>query len=283
MRSCLLVAVLAVLLLALTANAAQPGGWEQEAGFELLFNQGYYSPNWAGDEKTSGALTASIGHRAQRQFTGVLRLEHELELAFGQQLTRNSATWTASKSEDKLNLDELLRFTLGLWVDPLVLVQARSQFLDGRDPQETQWFNPVQLLEAAGFGRKFFDDEVRTLTSEFGAAARQVFDRLDTLTVSDAGLSWTTAYRTRFFSPNAGYATRLALYKPLVAFGTDTELGTLPQADWRHELSARFNKVLSGKVFAQVLFDDRVDDTPRLKQTLGLGLSLAWPATAEQE
>ncbi|MFO7675970.1 MAG: DUF3078 domain-containing protein [bacterium] len=272
--------LLAALFAALTAvaAAAEPGGWEQHAGFELLFNQGYYSTNWAGDEKTSGSLTASLGHRAQRQFTTVLRHEHDLNLAFGQQLTRDSTAWTASKSEDKVNLDELLRFTLGLWVDPLILGQFRSQFLDNRDPAKTYWLNPAQFLEAAGVGRKFFDDSTRTLTSEFGAAARQLIDAADTLTVSDAGLTWITAFRTRVFLPNAGYATKLTLYKPLVAFGTATELGTWPHVDWQHELSARFNKVISGKVFAQLLFDDRVDETPRLKETVGLGLSLAWPA-----
>lgn len=274
-----LIAVLAVLVLAGPAGAGEPGGWKQQAGFELLFNQGYYSSNWAGDEKTSGALTASLNHLAHRQFTRRLRFEHEAELGFGQQLTRDEEGWTASKSEDKVNLDELLRFTLGLWVDPLVLVQVRSQFLDNRDPDATYWLNPTQLLEAVGVGRRFFDDPVRTLTSEFGAAARQLFDRADTLTVSDAGLSWITGFRTRVFSPNAGYATRLTLYKPLVALGSADELGTWPQVNWQHELSARFNKALSGKVFAQVLFDDRVDETPRLKQTIGLGLSLAWPGT----
>jgi hypothetical protein len=265
-------------LLALLTAAAEPGGWAQHAGFELLANQGYYSPNWAGDEKTSGALTASLGHRARRQFTTKLRFEHEVALAFGQQLTRDSTAWTASKSEDKVNLDELLRFTLGLWVDPLILGQLRSQFLDNRDPAKTYWLNPAQLLEAAGVGRRFFDDSTRTLTSEFGAAARQIIDAADTLTVSDAGLTWITAFRTLVFSPNAGYTTKLTLYKPLVAFGTATELGSWPQVDWQHELSARFNKYLSGKVFARLLFDDRVDETPRVKETVGLGLSLAWPA-----
>lgn len=277
----LLTVLLAVLCLAGPARAEEPGGWTQRAGFELLFNQGYYSANWTGDEKTSGALTASLAHGATRQFTPRLRFEHAADLAFGQQLTRDDSVWTASKSEDKVNFDELLRFTLGFWVDPLLLVQARSQFLDNRDPAVTRWLNPAQFLEAAGVGRRFFDDSVRTLTSELGAAARQLIDRADSLTVSDAGLSWTTAYRTRLFSPNAGYATRLTLYKPLFAFGTADDLGTWPQTDWQHEISARFNRVLSGKVFAQLLFDDRegMDETPRFKQTVGLGLSLAWPAT----
>lgn len=266
-------------LLAIAATAAEPGPWKQQAGFELLFNQGYYSPNWAGDEKTSGSLTATLGHRAGRQFAPAVRFEHEAGLAFGEQLTRADSVWVTSKSEDKVNFDEAVRFTLGFWVDPLLLVQLRSQFIDTRDPDATRWLNPLQLLETAGFGRKFYDDSTRTLTSELGAAARQLFDAADTLTVSDAGVSWNTAFRTLVFTPNAGYSTKLTLYKPLVAFGANTELGTWPQVDWQHELSARFNKVISGKVFAQALFDDRVDETPRLKETVGLGLSLAWPAT----
>lgn len=280
MRTGTIFAALAVL--ALAATAAEPGPWEQQAGFELLFNQGYYSTNWQGDEKTSGSLTASLDHLAQRQLASAVRFEHEMALAFGEQLTRRDSAagggWESSKSEDKVNLDEALRFTLGFWVDPLLLVQLRSQFLDNRDTSQTRWLNPLQLLETAGFGRKFYDDSTRTLTSELGAAARQLFDAADTLTVSDAGVSWTTAFRTKVFSPNAGYSTRLTLYKPLLAFGTNTELGTWPLVDWQHELSARFNKFLSGKVFVQVLFDELVDPDVRLKQTLGMGLSLAWPA-----
>jgi hypothetical protein len=257
-------------------------GWVQKAGFELLFNQGFYSDNWTGDEKTSGSLTASLGHTAQRQLADPVRLEHELALAFGEQAARRDSAsgggWEVNKSEDRIRLDDALRFTLGLWVDPLLSIQLKSQFVDKRDTTQMYWVNPVQLLEAAGFGRKFFDDSTRTLTSELGAAARQLFDRADTLTVSDAGISWITALKTIVGSPNADYASRLTLYKPLLNLGGETELGTWPQVDWEHTLSARFNKVLSGKVYVQLLFDEIVDQDIRFKQTLGMGLSLAWPS-----
>ena len=250
-----LCALMLVSLVAAPAVFAQngPEGWIQKAGFELLFNQSFYSDNWTGDEKTSGSLTASLGHTAQRQFADPVRFEHEMALAFGEQATKQDENagggWDVNKSEDKIRLDDVLRFTLGLWVDPLLSVQLKSQFVDKRDTTQMLWINPVQLLAAVGFGRKFFNDSTRTLTSELGGAARQLFDRADTLTVSDAGISWITAFKTIVGSPNADYASRLTLYKPLLNLGGEAELGTWPQVDWEHTLSARFNKVLSGKIY----------------------------------
>lgn len=271
-----------MLALALGFALVPAAGWEQKAGFELLLNQGYYSDNWQGDERTSGSITASFGHLAARQLSGIVRFEHDAGLAFGQQLRElDSAAgggWQVSKSEDNIRLDELLRFTLGGWVDPLASLQLKSQFTDARD-SGLLFLNPLQLLETFGGGRKFYDDSSRTLTSELGAAARQAFDRRDTvLLLADAGVSWTTLFRTVVFTPNAGYMTKLVMYKPLLVLSGNGDPGTWPQVDWVHELSARFNKVLSGKVFAQVLFDERISERPRLKQTLGMGLSLAWPA-----
>jgi len=293
--------VMSVLILALLVSpgTAQddeasnvPGPWAQKVGFELMFNQGFYSSNWQGDEKTSGSLTAALGHTAKKQLARQFRFEHDMALAFGEQATRQEGdTWDVSKSEDKIRFDELLRFTLGFWVDPLASVQLKSQFFstetDSAGHDQMHWLNPLQLLETAGVGRKFFDTEARTLTSEFGAAARQLWDvTAEPDQVVDAGLSWITAFRSILGSPNAEYKTRLTLYKPLVAFQTGGNLGTLPEMDWENAVSARFTKALSGKLYIQMLYSDRdlADGkiaSPRVKQTLGLGLSLAWPSTEE--
>ena len=67
---------------------------------------------------------------------------------------------------------------------------------------------------------------------------------------------------------------------------TGGDLGTLPEVDWENEVNARFTKALSGKLYVQMLYSDRdlaegETASPRLKQTLGLGLSLAWPSGEE--
>jgi hypothetical protein len=220
-----------------------------------------------------------LGHIASRQMNEKMKLEHDLGFAFGQLLSLDTLTdrWTPSKSEDKVKLDDVLRFTLGMWVDPLISFGLKSQFIDAT-AAPTMYLNPLELLETGGVGRRFFDDSTRTLTSQFGVAARQVFNARDTLTVSDAGVSWITALRHIVFSKDAEYTTRLVAYKPLLRFGAGEELSTWPVLDWEHAVTARFNKALSGKVYAQMLFDDGIDESPRLKQTLGMGLSLAWPS-----
>jgi hypothetical protein len=289
--------VIPVLILVLLMNPAlaqdgessnEPGTWVQKLGFELMFNQGFYSTNWQGDEKTSGSLTATLGHTAQKQLARPFRFEHDVALAFGEQAIRQEdETWDMSKSEDKIRFDELLRFTLGFWVDPLASVQLKSQFFSTDTSEQMHWLNPLQLLETVGVGRKFFDTEARTLTSELGVAARQLWDQTaEPDQVADAGVSWISAFRTILGSPGAEYKTRLTLYKPLVAFQTGGDLGTLPEVDWENDVSARFTRVLSGKLYVQMLYSDRglaegETASPRIKQTLGLGLSLAWPSAAE--
>ena len=144
-------------------SVTELGPWTQKVGFELMFNQGFYSTNWQGDEQTSASLTAMLGHTAQKQLVRVVRFEHDMGLAFGEQATRGEdETWEISKSEDKIRFDELLRFTLGFWVDPLASVQLKSQFFSVAtvdSVEKMHWFNPLQLLETVGVGRKFFDTE----------------------------------------------------------------------------------------------------------------------------
>jgi hypothetical protein len=268
---------LLLLAVALVAPLAAQG-WTQKLGFDLIFNEGYYSDNWTGDEKTSGSLTATLGHAAGIQIAKPVRFDHAGVFAFGQQLTqRDSVTWDRSKSEDKVQLDEVLRFTLGAWVDPLASVQLKSQFIDQSDATKTRWLNPLQLLETMGAGRKFYDDSTRFLTSQLGFAARQLWST-PTPMVADAGLSWMTNFKTIVFSKNASYLTQLTVYEPLLAFTTGTTLKRTPQVDWQHELSARFNRALSGKLFFQLLYDENVTSAVRFKQTLGMGLSLTWPS-----
>lgn len=267
-----------VLMLVLV-SIALAGPWDQKLGFELLLNEGYYSSNWQGDERTSGSASATFSHLAQNQVASRLRFEHDLALAFGQQVQQDTGPdeeFQVSKSEDRIKLDDILRFTLGAWVDPLINVQVKSQFLDLREEQ-TRYVNPLLVLEMAGVGRKFYDDSTRTLLSQVGFAARQSFDAAaETTLVSDAGIGWTSTFRTRVFSPNATYSSKLGLYKALLALGGSDEVSGLPTVDWEHELTARFSKAISGKVYVQLLFDEGIVDALRLKQTMGLGLSLTW-------
>lgn len=267
-----------VLILAGIAAAQADNAWQQKFGFSLMLNEGYYSDNWAGEEKTSGSATASIDHAAQKQLARALKFEHAIGLAFGQQVTdEDTLGWQWSKSEDKIRLDEVLRFTLGLWVDPYVSGALKSQFIDGRDTTVERYIHPVELLEAAGVGRTFFESEQRMLKSQLGAASRQLFDELDTLgTVADAGVTWSTDFRTQLGTPEAGYSSKLVLYKPLVSFGSGHPVGTWPQLDWQHELGAKIGKYITAKAFVNLLYDEIVHDKLRLKQTLGLGLSYAW-------
>jgi hypothetical protein len=267
-----------LLVLAGLAAAQDNAAWQQKLGFSLLLNEGLYSTNWQGDEKTSGSITASVDHAAQKQLAPALKFEHAVGLAFGQQVADEGDNgWQWSKSEDKIRLDEVLRLTLGIWVDPFVSAALKSQFIDGRDTTTERYVHPLELLEAAGVGRTFFDSEARALKSQLGAAARQLFDDLDTLgTVADAGLTWSTDFRTRLGTPDAGYSTKLVLYKPLVSFGSGHPVGTWPQLDWQHELNAKIGKFITAKAYVQLLYDEVVDDKLRFKQTLGLGLSYAW-------
>ena len=272
-----LIAAIVALTTALLSAREPAGPWQQKLSFELLLNEGYYSSNWTGSEQTSGSATATLSHTAAKQLAEKLRFEHGLDLAFGQLLSYDTLAdkWSPSKSEDQIRLDDLLRFTLGLWVDPLLDFQLKSQFVDAT-AAPTECFNPVDLLETGGVGRKFFDDSTRTLSSQVGASAHQLFNARDTATISDVGVSWISAFRTIVFSQDAEYSTKLVLYKPLFNLGGGGEIGTWPQLDWEHALTARFNKALSGKAYVQLLYDENIDKNLRFKQALGLGLSLAW-------
>lgn len=277
-----------LIILMLTAAApAQDtvGKWNQNLTFDLLLTEGYYA-NWSGDERSYGSLNAQMNHIAAGQMTERTRYEHKIDIAFGQQIRQDSVTgsWRRDKSDDRIQANELLRFTLGAFVDPLVSFQFKSQFVDSRD-SVGRYLNPLEMLETVGVGRRFFDDSTRTLSSQLGASCRQSFDGFDTLgMVVDAGVSMEALFRTVVFSKNAEYSTTLVVYKPLVVLGGSRTVGRWPQVDWQHKLSARFTTNLSGNINVLILGEDNPSATGalvlRLKQTLGMGLSLAWPTNS---
>ena len=216
------------------------GKYYKSAETGLNVTQSAYSDNWRGGDKGSLVWTWN--------FNGAL----ESQLEPQDQLADASSSWPSArrtsssgapgvrgwdkpeKSTDLVDLESILRFTLGGYVDPFVSGRLESQFLDASDPHGRNLFlNPLQFKESAGIARQFVDEEERSLLSRLGFTLRQSrrsfyadVDASDGLTdvtssdgTTDGGLELVTDYKTRILEDKVAWTAKLGFYQPLFFSG----------------------------------------------------------------
>ena len=116
------------------ASVSSAAPWKIDANLNLTTGLNSYSNNWVGGEAGSFTWGSQFLGVAEKQISAILNTKTTLNLQFGQTVEQDKVTkqWSVpQKSTDLIDGLELLRFTLGAWVDPFISVRAISQFLDG--------------------------------------------------------------------------------------------------------------------------------------------------------
>jgi hypothetical protein len=251
----LLVALSLVALCAAGAVAEErvleQGKWYKtlETGFNL--SQSAYSDNWRGGDKGSIVWTWLMTGTLENQLSEKTNWLNTLKLAYGQTHQQQVSGdgdrhWDRpEKSTDLVDLESLMRFTMGGAIDPFIAGRFESQFHDGSDPfGRTLALNPMQFKESVGIARQFINEEERSLLSRFGFSMRQHrrsfftdmddIDGLDEATESastnDGGIELVTDYKTRILEDRVAWTTKLDLYQPLF-FSGSTDLENIKAAD----------------------------------------------------
>lgn len=117
-------------------QAAPANPWATTIEASLMTTQNAYSDSWSGGEMGSVSWAANLAASAQRQHSAKVNHRNTAKLAFGQTLSQEEGTkrWRVpSKSTDLIDLESMLRLTLGLAVDPFASLRLESQFRDARD------------------------------------------------------------------------------------------------------------------------------------------------------
>lgn len=297
LSKCLIVLAL-VLAMAAVATAEEEervleeGVWYKTAETGLNLSQSAYSDNWSGGDKGSIVWTWLFNGALENQLNSKTNSLSTLKLAFGQTHQQSvggdgARSWDRpEKSTDLVDLESILRFTLGGFVDPFVAGRFESQFQDASDPfGRTLALNPMQFKESAGIAKQFINEEERSLLSRLGFTLRQskrnyftdmdadggYDDTTESETGSDGGIELVTDYKTRILDDKVAWTSKLGLYQPLFfsgksdledadleALSLDPDLADFSTAidiDWENIFSADITEHIGVNLYVQWVYD----------------------------
>ena len=281
--------ILSLIVMMCVSSILTAESWKITSDASLSLSQSSYSDNWAGTELGSISWTAASNSAAEKQLTDIMHNRTTLKLSFGQTHqqrinTEGEKDWSKpEKSNDKIDLESLLRFTLQSYVDPFVAARWESQFLDLSDPTKTRIINPSRFTESAGIMRSFIAEDNHTLSARLGAAFRQNLDRdayvdentRENVTTNDGGIQFIAEYMRRFLPQDILYNSRLEVFQALF----NSEEDDLPNDDWKavdvkwqHTLSTKIWSIVNAGLLFELVYDKEQDQDMQFRQTLGLGV-----------
>lgn len=276
----------------------EPGKWYPMIEGGVTMTQSSYTRNWGGGDKGSVVWAAIVNGGLENQIHPKANWNSALKLAYGQTHQQGLGTngerfWDVpEKSTDLIDLESILRLTLGAFVDPYASVRFESQFQDLSDPfGRTLTLNPMKFKESAGIARKFIDREDRSLLSRFGFTFRQssrkifrsdsldaqgvpVSDETKTQTSNDGGFELANDYKSKILDGRVTWTAKLTFYQPVFYSGDDklkdlsrgqlaggrlpSDLRDYPKAmdiDWENLFSTQITKILSVNLYTRWVYD----------------------------
>lgn len=282
-------------------NAAT--GWNIELTTSLNASATYYNDHWQGGELSSMTWVSQLQATAERQFTSRINWRNTGKIGFGQTIVQDEnvngdPVWSPpTKSTDLIDLESLLRFTLDAFVDPYVGVRILTGFLDTRDPANERYFNPVEITESAGGSRQLFGTDRAKLTTRLGVAVRQMVDRnartinetmlresFETDITNDGGVELVAEFRGNAREKLFELKSDLRIYEAIVSSEeseSENSYWRYPDVNWENTLILNAAKYLMINLYVQALYDRQINRDVRLKGTLGAGVTLQFPGTAE--
>lgn len=280
-------ACLASALLVSPAASQDDEGWKLSSNVGLQLTQSSFSQSWQGDEVGTLSWVTTWNSEAGKQLQPWANWLNTLQLQFGQTHKQDPErkNWERpSKSADKIAYRGIVRYTLGLYLDPYTALDFDSQFYQSKEGLGTRFLTPSQLSESVGVAHAFWDTERRRLVSRLGFAVRHEIDRfvvdsmtldLETDTTTDGGFEWFTDWRTATEKDRSVYKSELRVFKPVV---TSLEAGNRPHwpavdVDWQNTLTNKLTSWLTWGLFWQLRYDKQVDLRGQFKQTAGFGFT----------
>lgn len=278
------------LLLCIIASVliyAEPWHNELNAGLNLSFNN--YSDNWAGEEVSNMVWSISANGLAEKQLSSMFHIKNTMKLSFGQTSNRDTSGWSDPlKSSDVIEMESILRATMGWFADPFAGLRIESQFLDSRDTTEAAYINPSRISESFGLARMLYKTEKTEISMRFGGTVRQGIDYMAVDSsgnravelINDGGLELTADCNTPMLSDRVSYTGKLTLYKALFNSNADALAGTPAENNWKaidvyldNIFSAKITDYIDVRLNVQMLYDKEIDNGLRHKENLSLGVN----------
>jgi hypothetical protein len=284
------IALPAIFLFMFAAGSGQEP-WKKSVDFNLNLTQTSYSDSWTGGEAGNMTWVSMLDGIFEKKVSPKFHFKNTTKLQFGQTHTQDKTTkdWLApAKSTDKIDIENVGRFTLQTYVDPYVAFRLESQFMDASYDPIKRYFNPILLTESAGISRVFYAEEKDEVISRLGFSVRQNINKVivDTLledleyeTSTDGGIESVTDVHY-VLSEKLNYIGKLTLFKAFFFSKKDEFEGTPQQNYWKavdvnfeNTVSASISKYVTVSLYAQLIYDKQVDLRGRFKETLALGVT----------
>ncbi len=270
------------------STEAKRNPWNLAADISVAQSQSSYSRNWDGEEEGTMAWASTFNGSAEKQLQPKVNSRSTLKLEFGQTQTqdRQEESWSGPvKSLDNIDLESVLRYSMGIRIDPFVAFRFQSQFTDVRGGAEYS-INPMLFTESAGLARSFWKKQDRYLIVRFGGALRQKRDRnfsfddstgvRGTKNINDAGLEVVGELTTPLLNNRVRANARVSAYQALYNSYTEND----PEGDWKSTdldleaiFTTRVTRLIAVNVNLRWLYDREIDKAGRFKELLTLGIS----------
>lgn len=273
------------------STGTDPKAWKISSDINLTQTQNTYSDNWEGDESGSISWAFNLNFLAEKQLSTTLNSRNTMKLAFGQTHTQVQETndWLVpAKSTDLIDLESVLRYQFGGFVDPYISGHLVSQFTDKRDPDKVHNINPITLTEAIGAAKDLLKNDDTEWIARLGFGARQLFDRnalqadstRDSKTTTDAGFEFVSELKTPLVKDRLKLTSKLIIFQA-VTYSEADELEGLEEEDYWKSPDINFENIFTANItkyvmvnlYTQLLYDKQVDKGGRFKETLSLGLT----------
>jgi hypothetical protein len=196
------------------------------------------------------------------------------KFGFGQ---ANLASQGTRKTDDKIDLESVLTYKVGTYINPFASASMKTQFVEGAtyDAQGNKtpvsnFFDPAYLTQTVGLGYQ----PVPEVKTRLGGALREIIaDKFAAAYIGDAtkktkvdgGLESVTEVGWTVME-NVVLNAKLEIFAPLKQFDRMTV-----RSD--NTLSAKVNKFLSMNLNVQLINEPEVLARTQVKQTLALGFS----------
>ncbi len=265
-------------LIALSAFAQQPDTtkakkpWTHSLTGGLNLTQISFNDNWAqgGENALAYAvnlLGKSVDDLPKTDWTT------SYKFAFGQ---TKVGSGSIRKTDDKIDLETLLTYKLGTYVNPYVAATLKTQFAKGfdynvdPDTAVSKFFDPAYLIQSAGIGYQ----PIKQIKTRLGAALREVITSQfvgyagGKKTKVEGGLESVTEINWQLQS-NLLFTGKLELFDPF----KDLEK-VVVRSD--NTLAAKVSKYISVNFNVQLIKEpgEKVSQgKTQVKQSLALGLS----------
>lgn len=236
--------------------------------------------DWAQGGENALSWTLSAEGKSER--TGeVLDWSNSYKFAFGQARLGGLGL---RKTDDKIDLESILTYKLGTFVNPYGAATLKSQFAEGYkyDAQGaitdtlSRFFDPAYLTQSVGFGYK----PIKEVKTRLGAALREIITSRSTRYSDDPTTSKIEKTKVEGGVESVTDAqwglmedilltVKLELFAPFKKFRQ-----VVVRSD--NTIAAKVNKYVSVNLNFQVIHEPLISPRTQFKETLALGLSYAF-------